>query len=91
MVTQAKTEAKEFISEIKRLVKAQDNVIYHIDSSIGKRNAWIEITLFNVTNPDELFSAHEWVHIGSLGGDIDTYSGNYRNDYNPSIEIHKRL
>jgi len=104
MVFQSEPEqkAEKFIEQIKSLIQSQDNLIYEIDSSIddpnvismstiGNKDAWVEVTLFNVSDPDDLFPAYLWVRVGEIGADVDMHSGNHRNGYNPTVEFHKRL
>lgn len=100
--TAAEEKAETFIEQVKSLLRAQDDIIYEIDTSLGKPNvisadtfdkcdAWVEVTLFNVSNPDNAFPAHVWVRLGEIGADVDTHSGSKWNDYNPTIELHKRF
>jgi len=100
--TEAEEKAEQFVEQVKSLLRSQDGLIYAVDSSIdtpnvispstvANRDAWVEVTLFNVSDPDNTFPAHIWVRLGEIGADIDTYSGSKWNDYKPTIEFHKRF
>lgn len=100
--TREEEKAEEFVEQVKRLLRAQDGLIYEVDSSIDHpnaispstvcdRDAWVEVTLYNVSKADHALPAHSWMRLGELGADVDTYTGSRHNGYNPTIEIHRRI
>ena len=121
-MSQASKNAEQFVERVKRMVNRKDDVIANVEtnvddtnvispSTIGDKDAWVEVTLYNVSDPNDLFTPREWMELGKMGADlqssshedcsearstsgsvnVDTYTGNYHNGYNPTVEIHKRF
>lgn len=94
--TEAEEEAEELIERIKTLLASQDGLIYSIDkaevkksnvispSTIGDRDAWVFVTLYNVSNPDKLFERRTWMKLGEMGVDVDTHGST-------EIEFYKKF
>ena len=101
-MSQASKNAEQFVERVKRMVNRKDDVIANVEtnvddtnvispSTIGDKDAWVEVTLYNVSDPDDLFTPREWMDLGEIGADLYTYTGSKHNGYNPTVEIRKRF
>lgn len=96
------TDAQEFIDKIERLFARQDGLIYEFDADVkdpngisfdalGSKDAWIEIRLFNVGDPNNALDTDGWLRLGEMVGMVDRYNAHHSTDYHSVIEVTKRF
>lgn len=95
--TRARGEAEDFVKSVKSIFAHRDDLVYRVESSVsppnvislntaGKMDAWVEITFYNVRDPDTIFTPRQWMSFGERGWDIDT-----NNRTLPTMEFYKRF
>ena len=98
----SKEEAKQFGEKIKSMVSGIGGLIYEAEvyirrpnvippSTVGQYDATVEILLYNVSDAEEIFSAHQLMHLGSMDADVQFSTPPARCDHHAHIEIHKRF
>jgi len=102
MRSKEEEEAKQFGEQIKNMVSGISGLIYEAEvyirrpnvispSTVGKYDATVEILLYNVSDAEEIFSAHQLMRLGSMDADVQFSTPPARCDHHAHIEIYKRF
>jgi hypothetical protein len=102
LVSKQAQDAQDFIETVEAMVSSKDDVIYNLytdvkrpnmisPSTVGNRDAIIEISLYNVADPNEFFTTHQLLRLGELGADVDMQKSRKVSGPLCSIEIFNRF